>query len=276
MDNLNFTPFVRSAFEYKLSTKESGRHYSTDCRLFYIQSGKGSISINGKKHQIKPCFLFYIPCKTYYKIEIAEDILMYMIQFDFVSDFSHLKEPLGNSCSDSESIPDYPLPEKFSSVIFNDTSQIFEYVKSCVDEFSTRGPYWRDICASILNQGLLRLLREHDLYTDPNKRIVNKALIFTRINARNPNLSNKEIATHVGYHVDYINSLVKKATGMALRHYIIHVRVRVAKNLLCSTKMDMRAIAKRCGFNNATYFNKLFKQEVGMTPGEYRKTHLLL
>ena len=74
----------------------------------------------------------------------------------------------------------------------------------------------------------------------------------------------------------YINSLVKKATGMALRHYLIHVRVRVAKNLLCSTKMDMRAIAKRCGFNTATYFNKVFKQETGMTPGEYRKTHLLL
>jgi AraC-like DNA-binding protein len=37
--------------------------------------------------------------------------------------------------------------------------------------------------------------------------------------------------------------------------------------------MTNRDIALNCGFENTSYFYSLFKQELGMTPSEFRKAH---
>ena len=34
---------------------------------------------------------------------------------------------------------------------------------------------------------------------------------------------------------------------------------------------SVTAVAQRCGFDNISYFNRLFRRKYGKTPGEYRK-----
>ena len=45
------------------------------------------------------------------------------------------------------------------------------------------------------------------------------------------------------------------------------MRLRV----LLTTKLTITAIAIECGYNNSNYFQSVFKNIVGMTPGKYRK-----
>lgn len=69
----------------------------------------------------------------------------------------------------------------------------------------------------------------------------------------------------------YLCRLFKNRTGTNFSSYVNNVRIDHAKRLLSTTGDDITAISMQVGFNNVTYFNRLFKKLVGMTPGEYRK-----
>jgi AraC-like DNA-binding protein len=46
----------------------------------------------------------------------------------------------------------------------------------------------------------------------------------------------------------------------------------MAHSLLLRTSFDIGTIAKKCGFENANYFSRLFKKYLKLTPTEYRET----
>ncbi|MNC58353.1 Arabinose operon regulatory protein [compost metagenome] len=52
---------------------------------------------------------------------------------------------------------------------------------------------------------------------------------------------------------------------------MIHVRIAAAKQLLETTRLSVYTIANKVGYTNYSYFSKLFKQEVGLSPNEYKK-----
>ena len=55
--------------------------------------------------------------------------------------------------------------------------------------------------------------------------------------------------------------------------YINMCRVTKAKALLVESSCSIDEIVKRCGFNNNSYFFRIFKKYVGATPSLYRKTY---
>lgn len=73
------------------------------------------------------------------------------------------------------------------------------------------------------------------------------------------------------YNEKYLGRLFKKKTGLTVGAYVNSRRLKYAKKLLRSTNDPVIEIAARAGFNNVTYFNRLFKRHCGMTPTEYRK-----
>jgi AraC family transcriptional regulator, transcriptional activator of pobA len=72
----------------------------------------------------------------------------------------------------------------------------------------------------------------------------------------------------------YLSDLLKQETGKtALEH--IHIALIIeAKNLLMSMDNTVAETAYQLGFDNAPYFSRLFKKEVGQTPTEYREQFL--
>ena len=62
----------------------------------------------------------------------------------------------------------------------------------------------------------------------------------------------------------------KKRTGSTIGNYLTARRVSLAKKRLRFSNLPLDAIAAECGFADAGYFVKVFKNAEGMTPGEYR------
>lgn len=275
--NLNdINPFVRIAYEFKWTEQMSKKTHAFDCRFYFIHKGKGELIVDGKKYEVKNGKLFYIPMGSTYKFTLSDDAYIYAIYFDMTNEFSYLKEPIISIDYSNDSCLRYELPEKFTKVIWSRTWKLFENIKRCIDEFTTMAPYYRDCTSGIMKESLIDLIREFELDTENEFYLASKALLFARHNARNPALSNEDIAKHVGYHPYYVSNIVKKATGYTLRQYITNTRLKKSRNLLCSTNMDIAEIAVECGFNSATYFNRIFKKNIGITPSEYRKMHMLL
>ena len=72
------------------------------------------------------------------------------------------------------------------------------------------------------------------------------------------------------YNEKYLGRIFKKETGMSLRRYINFRRTERAKDMLIATDSSIMDISVKCGFNNVTYFNRVFKRFYGATPGEIR------
>ncbi len=79
------------------------------------------------------------------------------------------------------------------------------------------------------------------------------------------------IAECFHYNEQYLGRLFKMKTGKTYNEYLNSVRIDEAKHLLTKTNEPIIDISLKVGFNNVTYFNRIFKKLVGVTPGEYRK-----
>jgi transcriptional regulator GlxA family with amidase domain len=62
-----------------------------------------------------------------------------------------------------------------------------------------------------------------------------------------------------------------QATGMTPLDYVHTVRLEEAKQMLESTDLPVEAIALEVGYQDASFFGRLFRRKVALTPAQYRK-----
>ncbi|MDO7907587.1 response regulator [Paenibacillus sp. JX-17] len=84
-------------------------------------------------------------------------------------------------------------------------------------------------------------------------------------------LTRTSLAEIVYLNPDYLARLFKKETGVSLGTFITQTRIQAAKRLLETTSLSVYAVASKVGYANYSYFSKVFKQDTGWTPNEYRK-----
>ena len=69
-----------------------------------------------------------------------------------------------------------------------------------------------------------------------------------------------------------LNRRILAITGQNTLSYITQIRISKAKRLLrADLTSPVGDIANKCGFDDLAYFSRLFKQQTGMTPSQYRK-----
>lgn len=79
-----------------------------------------------------------------------------------------------------------------------------------------------------------------------------------------------ELAARYHFSPSYFSTLFKKQAGNTLTKYITAKRIALAKILLDDGKVSIQDIVERIGYNDYFQFIKIFKREVGVTPGQYR------
>jgi AraC-like DNA-binding protein len=84
-------------------------------------------------------------------------------------------------------------------------------------------------------------------------------------------LSLEEIANVSGFSAPYFSTIFKRETGENLSTYLSRLRVEKAAALLISTSLPLNTIANTCGFEDQSWFSKIFKTHTGMSPRRYRK-----
>jgi len=62
-----------------------------------------------------------------------------------------------------------------------------------------------------------------------------------------------------------------RATGMAPLEYVHTLRLEEAKQLLESSALPIEAVATDVGYEDASFFSRLFKRKVGLSPAQYRR-----
>lgn len=80
----------------------------------------------------------------------------------------------------------------------------------------------------------------------------------------------KEIATFCDYSESHFMKYFKNATGMSFIEYLNGYRLSMASRLLLASDAPVINIAQESGFQNVSYFNRMFKKKFGLTPSAYR------
>lgn len=98
---------------------------------------------------------------------------------------------------------------------------------------------------------------------------VHNAIHFIQINyARRITL--EDAAKHVYLSPTYLSRIFKQETGMSFTRFLNTVRIEKSKKLLQMTDMRLADIAVACGFEDQSYFTKVFKSIAKVTPGKFR------
>lgn len=100
--------------------------------------------------------------------------------------------------------------------------------------------------------------------------LINKAMIYIRENYKG-RISLQQVADHVHVNSSYLSRLFSKETGNTLVEAINKFRIDKAKDLLATTQMKTFEVAAEVGFDDATYFIRLFKKYTNIRPQDFRR-----
>lgn len=106
--------------------------------------------------------------------------------------------------------------------------------------------------------------------TSHDERYFQTALEYIR-NNYTYDLKVQDIADYVGIDRTYLYKIFMREVNIPPKQYLLQYRIRAAVKLLQSQKYTVTETAYSCGFRDAASFCSHFRQQVGMTPRQYKE-----
>lgn len=98
---------------------------------------------------------------------------------------------------------------------------------------------------------------------------IDAILAYIQLHITEP-LPRERLQAEFHFHPNYINRLIRRATGMSLHQYIAETRIQKAKDLLTSSAMPIGEIAQSLCFYDSSHFSATFQKHTGVTPSFFR------
>lgn len=94
--------------------------------------------------------------------------------------------------------------------------------------------------------------------------------LFSYIDTQYQNASLSEFAKEQGENIYTLSRFIKKKTGRTFKDLLVEKRLRQAEYLLLNTALPVADIALSVGYENTSYFHRLFRETYGMSPRDMR------
>ena len=107
-------------------------------------------------------------------------------------------------------------------------------------------------------------------YTEDVMRRLIMVTDYIKNNLTSDDLSQGAMAEMAGISRDYFSRIFKNFTGMNYSKWLNTIRLEKATELLSQKDMTLTEVAMLSGFQSIPSFNRVFRDEKGMAPGEYR------
>ena len=127
-------------------------------------------------------------------------------------------------------------------------------------------------------QGILYLLlqlRRLSKENQQNNRITSKNILrFSKLvsHTLHENLSINDFASKLNLTIDRLNEICKEHYGKSPKAIILEKKITEAKRLLYFTDLSVKEIAFQLGFEDSSYFSRIFKQKTNLSPTEFKST----
>jgi AraC-like DNA-binding protein len=123
--------------------------------------------------------------------------------------------------------------------------------------------------AEVLAQVEAALVRSKRLGSEA-QRVVRQVMAYIHEHYMEP-ISREELAHRVDLSVRHLNRCFQQETGVAIMTYLNRYRIHQAKGLLEEGFHTVAQVAMAVGFSDSSHFIRVFRQEVGVSPGAYQR-----
>ena len=119
---------------------------------------------------------------------------------------------------------------------------------------------------SVLARGI-----EIQQYADDTKEsiYVQEAIAYIK-NYYSQKITVEDIADYLALNRSYLYTIFMNSLGISPKDFLTKFRISRGKEKLTLTDLSVEEIAVSCGYRNSFAFGKVFKQQMGMTPTQYR------
>ncbi|MBQ8321221.1 MAG: helix-turn-helix transcriptional regulator [Clostridia bacterium] len=228
-----------------------------DWYLLYVTAGTLWVRRHGTDYgYTSGTFIFFPPgCKYYYYHKPGDVIECFWIHYSGSDAEKAIKQYEFKVFPDINSINhDNAINSRYNNI------------------FSTfvRNDKFRDRELSILFDRLLLSLAKRSVSVQKAKSLLSKSISFINENY-NTDIYVPDLADMENLSLSRYNTLFRQITGMSPSNYIKQLRLNTACELLTSTDLAINVIGKSVGYPNQYFFSKMFRDNIGLTPTEYRQ-----
>ena len=250
-------------------------------RLYYVTEGEAQVGIGSNYYTLTPNHLYFIPaftehsyvCKasfSHYYIHIYEDQQRGMRVLD---DYSFPVE-VDASPTDLELIkrlcainPFLRLPASNPQAYDNHPALVgnirLNHQRPFHDKMESRG---------ILYILMSRFFKQAVLKEEVKDNRVHQTMVYIRKHL-DSHLDIDMLADKACMSKDHFIRVFKRETGQTPNVYITKRRLEKAELALVTSDLSIKGIAEMLGYHDYSYFNRVFKQNAGITPQQYREKH---
>lgn len=254
------------------------KHKHNYIEIIYMCMGQTTHIINDYDEiTLKEGDLLFLNQNTYHEILPAgkEDIAINFIvlpeffdlAFRMMEEENALRDFLIGSLKQNTSFTNYLLFK------LNDVLPAENLLENMIWSLLNKKDDDRQINQTTMGLLLLELLRntekiEQNGQNQYERNVVFAVLRYIEENYKNANLS--ELSVELKQPIYYLSRLVKLSTGQTYKELLQRKRLNQAAYLLTSTKLSISDIIAAIGYDNTSYFHRVFKERFGVTPKEYR------
>ncbi len=254
-------------------------HWHNDMEIIYVKKGTGKITVDLEPYQVAQGDIVVVPPGHLHSIEQLSDNSMEYENIIF--QLSMLMAPQGDTCTDKlfqplihgKSLFDYHYSTK---------SKEYAILSSCLnhmDEICKNFPSGYQLAIKgqlftfffgLTNSIHSRLPHENQKSLDRLKEV----LKFVETNYQEK-ISIADAAGICGFSKSHFMKFFKCKMAMSFTEYLNDYRLTMAARLLSSSSDSIVYIASEAGFDNLSYFNRIFKRKYQCTPSAFRRRNAL-
>jgi AraC family transcriptional activator of pobA len=239
--------------------------------LIYIKRGSGTHDIDFKRFDVEPNQMFFMNDGQVHEWNLSEDTIGYTLFFKKaffeVVEKSLSLQALPFFNNGSNDIPLVVFSEEQSKIIEN----LFEEI---IKELQMNQLYKDSQVKSLLKLILVHSIRIYQpiFKGKSNTLNVSKIRLFENlIEIHYKNLKSvKDFAGKLSISANYLNAICKETIGKTAGEMIRNRVILEAKRLLLHSSISVCEAAYHLGYDDCSYFIRLFKKDVGRTPEKFR------
>lgn len=256
-----------------------GCHWHREYEILVITKGKAQFQIEDKMICVEENGILFIKSDHLHSMvaESGTPLDFYAIVFhpDLIN--SHINDAIQQKYIDTVnnnkiSFPDYILPkENWEKQLLEKLNRIRElfYTKQTGYELLIKACIY-EIWYLLFSHATQNVL-QNEKQVDHKIVQIKSMIMWIQDNYREP-ISLEKMSVHFHISKGQLCRFFKAMTKMSVIEYINYYRISKSISLLDSTDKQISEIALDVGFHNVSYYNKIFKYYVHLTPMAYRKS----
>lgn len=252
------------------------QHIHDEVEIIYIKSGSVIAEIDTDSLNLTAgSVLFINRLLAHNYSNISNDFECIILQFKPQTVFDNKMIPLKHLFPFYHTATFHYYLNTYNDDAANDIYKcLAEIHESATEKFDSA----QDLILNALLIKLLYITHKYDVYNLRDSNLSEKEKSIKRIISlqKYVNLHYAEPLTvsfaceYVNLDYHYFSRIFKQETGKNFIDYLNSVRIMNAQQQLVSTNQSISFISQNVGFQNASYFNRVFKSFCGVTPKEYR------